>query len=457
MLQRLRPGVTNGLGTHIRRPQGLVPNVVIVGAGPHGLTMAVRLLANYPSLVGQVVVVDSGGWLEAWDRKFTGQGIDLLRSRDTHHPGPYPRALIDWARRQGRSGELVGALGRPTTELFHDYGHALVEHYHLNDVLLRGGVTALHDHLHDDRVSVTYKDGGGHERILTPHTVIVATNPAIPNRSWLTGINMSSRCADGVVPVEDLRVQDRIADLTSRRASKRHVLIVGTGQSGAWLAARAADAGFTVTMSTHTDVRVSDFDFDPRWTQTGAQREFRQLPVPTRVNALAMARVGGSITPDLAERIVRHAERHRLSVLRRTKLENISWCDRANAVLVSLCGEYPVKPHGSREHEMHVDEIWVATGSSLDITQDPMFASFGFGSTAAVHSGLPLLDEALAVRSRHHAKKRYAAVHLMGGYAGLSVGPSARNLIGGQAQARLIERGLAQRLRAPRVAPLAAG
>jgi hypothetical protein len=181
------------------------------------------------------------------------------------------------------------------------------------------------------------------------------------------------------------------------------------------------------------------------------------LPVPTRVDALAAARVGGSITPDLAHRIVQHAGRRRLSVLRRTKLENISWCDRDEAVAAYLCSENGGSLLGSRRHELRVDEIWVATGSSLDIARDPMFASFGFGSRVDVHRGMPLLDDSLAVRSRPHHTRRQAAVHLMGGYAGLSIGPSSRNLIGGQAEARLIERGLAQRLRAPRVAALAAG
>ena len=68
------------------------------------------------------------------------------------------------------------------------------------------------------------------------------------------------------------------------------------------------------------------------------------------------------------------------------------------------------------------DRIWVATGSQLDIKQLSLFSNVLKQCPIEVVDGLPVLTENLRWKDRE--------LYLMGGFAGLQVGPTARNLSG---------------------------
>lgn len=87
-------------------------DVLIIGSGPHALTLLLRLLISHPSTLytdleqsrllrvkktklsstdagaeKQYLVVDeSGQWMGRWKRLFEGYGIDWLRSLVNVHP-----------------------------------------------------------------------------------------------------------------------------------------------------------------------------------------------------------------------------------------------------------------------------------------------------------------------------------------------------------------------------------
>eukprot|EP00957_Ditylum_brightwellii_P196394 14963706-Ditylum_brightwellii.AAC.1 len=130
-----------------KRSDKSVKELLIVGSGPHALTLLLRLLEPYPDFLSEkkrhllaestarmrplrevhrheseispplslktviesVQVVDAGGdWLASWKKNFNGIGITQLRSLMNAHSDPYDhRSLEYFAELRGRGDELV--------------------------------------------------------------------------------------------------------------------------------------------------------------------------------------------------------------------------------------------------------------------------------------------------------------------------------------------------------------
>jgi hypothetical protein len=71
---------------------------------------------------------------------------------------------------------------------------------------------------------------------------------------------------------------------------------------------------------------------------------------------------------------------------------------------------------------LFVDRIWLATGTKLDIAAEPMFKEMLETHPLEIVKGLPVLDK--------HLPWSGCELFLIGGLAGLQVGPVARNLSG---------------------------
>ncbi len=66
----------------------------VLGAGPHGLALALHLRQADPSLAERLVVLDpTGTWMEVWRDQFRRLDIETLRSPGVHHPAPDVDAL----------------------------------------------------------------------------------------------------------------------------------------------------------------------------------------------------------------------------------------------------------------------------------------------------------------------------------------------------------------------------
>ena len=160
-------------------------DLLVIGAGPHALSLLTRLVDDDPDLLTEsqrafkmslarharpkaavrdhlkksfdaakklprTLVVDSHGhFMAQWAADFAAMGIDHLRSHEHMHPCPFDfRSLQVWAEVQGRDGELkaMGHVDRdacresgyygpfvvPSTRLFLDFCASLVERYGLS-------------------------------------------------------------------------------------------------------------------------------------------------------------------------------------------------------------------------------------------------------------------------------------------------------------------------------------
>jgi hypothetical protein len=89
-------------------------DTLVVGAGPHALTVCAYLrgLAGVPPR--DLAVVDSSGaWLARWNRRLASLRLSHLRSPCVHHPDPNPFGLLTFAEHEDRLDEMGGDCKAP--------------------------------------------------------------------------------------------------------------------------------------------------------------------------------------------------------------------------------------------------------------------------------------------------------------------------------------------------------
>lgn len=373
-------------------------DVLLVGAGPHALTVAAYLRRADPGL--RLLVADPDGWLHRWRRQFAALTLAHLRSACVHHPDPDPYSLLHHARDTGREAELHGEYQCPGTELFADFCAALVDELDLHRTLVRARVHALRP-----------RTGGG----VTVHVgqfevrarrVVLATNPT---RSRVSGW----------VPGPDARVQHSdTVDLRRPPAPGERVLVVGGGLTAAQLAVAASRAGARTTLLSRAPLRARAFDTTAEWLGR-ALPAFHADPDPRRRHAtVRAARGGGTVPPPMLARLHALAARGELELA------------TGGRIAVDACGREVRVRAGGRSWT--VDRLWLGTGHDLDWRSEPLLAALARRHPARAAGDLPVLDDDLRWPGTD--------VHLVGGLAALGIGPTARNLTGARMAAERIRR-----------------
>ena len=172
-------------------------DLLVIGAGPHALSLITRLVDDEPDLMterqrGRVMedgarrarnrktvsrhlkkrfdatamlprtlVVDSNGkWMDQWRKDFEALDIKYLRSHQHMHPCPFDfQSLRVWAADERREDELkqmkhidkercrragyTGPFVVPSTRLFLDFCESLVNRYNCNPLLEKGTVVDI--------------------------------------------------------------------------------------------------------------------------------------------------------------------------------------------------------------------------------------------------------------------------------------------------------------------------
>lgn len=378
--------------------------LAIVGAGPQALTCAAYLLARQPEMVDELVVVDPRGWLVEWCEQFERLDIASLRSTGVHHPAPEPYALLDFART--RPSELLGTYQRPTAALFAEFCHSLLTRYGLHRRLRVARAVRLQPS--GGATQVTLDDGA----VLAAGRVVVATNPgppAIPD--WASSLL-------GDTPGDRIVHSGRL-DLRGAELADQRVMVVGGGLTAGQLALSALARGAAVTLVARRGLRKRLFDTDAGWlTRRELTRFHATADWSLRRRRIDQARGGGSVTPAVADAL--HAARTsgRLE-FRTTSIASV--CDADHGPLRVDFGDGACA---------EVDRIWLATGTRVDVTADPLLGDLARRCPVEVVGGLPVLD----------GDCRWPAtdIHLMGRLAALQLGPVAGNLTGGRMAAERI-------------------
>ncbi len=402
--------------------------VVVVGGGPHALTVAAHLADASPALVDDLVVLDpSGGFTRTWRHRFAAMGIAHLRSPAVHQPDPDAHALRRFVQHHDRATELHGRYGLPGTGLFDDFCDAVVDDYGLADCV----VPAVATHVSTDGV-VTVDDGSVIEarHVVLAHAPTTARWPA-----WAAGVDCV-RHSDDV----DLRMHP---DMTGRR-----VAVIGGGIGAGHLACGAAIRGAHVHLVHRRPLVERNFDTDPGWLGPKEMRGFTaERDLHARGVMAAAARGGGSIPPwildhlaDLADldNLADQAGGGRLEIVHR----DVHSCHAPAGGGVRLeftAGDSAASNRaaggwaaGGRAAGgcVEVDEVWLATGHVLDIANDPIMGPLVQGPGRRLVGGFAVLDRHLGLPD--------TPVHVIGRPATLYLGPTAGNLSGARHAAELV-------------------
>lgn len=372
--------------------------VVVVGGGPHALTVAAHLAQACPALVDDLVVLDpSGAFNRTWRHRFAAMGIAHLRSPAVHQPDPDPHALRRFVQHHGRADELYGRYGLPGTRLFDDFCDAVVDEYGLAGCV----VAAMATGVGADGV-VKLGDGS----TISARQVVLAHAPTAPRwPAWAIGVDCV-RHSDDV----DLRM--------CRSMGGRRVAVVGGGIGAGHLAYGAALSGAQVHLVHRRALVERNFDTDPGWLGPREMSGYlAEQDLEARHRMATEARGGGSIPGwmicDL-EGLVRDDRLARVH-------SEVHSCHRIAGGRVRL---------QTGNGGIDVDEVWLATGHVMDTANDPLLGPLVGGTGARLVSGLPVLDRHLALPD--------TKVRVVGRPAALHLGPTAGNLSGARRAAELV-------------------
>lgn len=368
--------------------------VVIVGAGPHALTVAAHLLELDPRAIdGELLIIDpSGGWLAQWRRRMAAFEVPHLRSPVVHHPAPAPYDLQDFARATRRSRELHGRYQLPGVQLFDDFCDRLIERYGLAGRVEARTVTAV-----GVDGCVQFDDGStvSAEHVVVTHGARSATMP-----SWTIGT--TAMHAD-------------VVDIFTVTPGSR-VVVVGGGITAAHLAIAAHARGASVRLVCRRKVVEREFDSDPGWLGPKSMQGFLAVDdLDQRASMVHEARGGGSIPAWLLRQL--------------RCLSTNSW-PRFDMMVDDVLGWDGSEVRLASGTTIEADVVWCATGWRCDAAADsvlgPMLQYIGQQTIG----GFVPLDHLLRVRS--------TPVHVTGPPASLVLGPSAGNLAGARRSARAV-------------------
>ncbi|MGH3943217.1 MAG: FAD/NAD(P)-binding protein [Pseudonocardiaceae bacterium] len=378
-------------------------DLAVIGAGPHALTLCSYLLRLCPQLHERLVVVDPGGWLSSWQYRLDALGIDRLRSHYTDHPHPDPYAL--WQFSRGHPQQQLGMHYTPGTALFADFCRTLVTDLGLGQVLRRGRAERIDTD--PQGLCVNLADGTA----VRARKVVFAANPVVPRLpAWASGL--AAQAPPGrIVHTEQLDVRE--LSLEGER-----ILVLGSGLTAGQLTLHALAEGAHVVMATRDTLRVSVFDVRGCWQGPPCLRGFHTEPDPRRrLQWLQTALPGGSLTPLVAQTLREAAAQGTVELVEGCAIPGAVWSDDQWQITT-----------GDRIWE--VDRIWLATGTTLGVDATPLLDGVAAQRPIKEAGGLPMLDRA--------CRWPGTSLHVMGGLAGLQLGPFARNLIGARMGAERI-------------------
>ena len=387
-------------------------DIAVIGSGPHALTLVTHLLEKRKQLRDRIRVFDSSGaWITQWQRQFAAYEIPHLRSPAVHHPDPHPFALRRYA--ESRSEEFYAPYDLPGTTLFQDFCHEVIRRWEVENHVVQGQVTEIVFHGKKAGFELGFEDG----RRVTARRVVYAGGGGLPNiPSWVMQVK-------GDYPADRLKhaSQVRLTEETVQHGDR--VLIIGSGLTSGHLAIGAVARGATVVMMARRSYYEKLFDAEPGWLGPKYLKDFwAEKSWEVRATQVKGARNGGSLTPAILTKLRKLKAENRVVFHEQCQVQSLIWSNH----------EWTVQCEGGEI--VKCDRIWVATGSQLNIQQHPLFRNVLEECPIEVVQGFPVLDEQLCWKG--------CPLYVMGGFAGLQVGPIARNLSGARMASERITAGI---------------
>jgi hypothetical protein len=248
--------------------------------------------------------------------------------------------------------------------------------------------------------------------------VVLATNPSVPRLPRWSRSLLASASAGRVAHSDEVQ-------LDGRSFEGERILVVGGGLTAAQLALGAAARGALPVLVSRGPLRERDFDVQPGWFTYRLERFHEETRWERRVAELRGERRGSVPPAELAELRTAGA-RGRLVLTSGDTLHHLTWSGASGVAVVG-------------DARLEIDRLWLATGHTFHVGAEPLLEDLCRTHPVRVVSGLPLLAGDCSWPG--------TAVHLMGGLAGLQVGPLARNIAGARMAAERVAASLGRRVR----------
>ncbi|MCC3593444.1 FAD/NAD(P)-binding protein [Microcoleus sp. PH2017_28_MFU_U_A] len=388
-------------------------DLAVVGAGPHALTLVTHLLQKCQKKRDKFWVFDpSGGWLTQWERQFAALEIPHLRSPAVHHPDPNAFELRRFA--ESRPNELFAPYDLPGSRLFKEFCGDVVKRWELGDRVIKAKITRIEPLQRSFRL--WFEDGESampSAGYAYARRVAIATGggkPQLPE--WTNQIQTpyppDKLCHSHQVNLQGLKLQGE------------RILIVGGGLTSGHLAVGAIGRGAQVILMSRRKLQEKLFDAEPGWLGPKYLKGFENEPDwEKRWEMIQQARNGGSMTPEIMTQLRRISRDSCLEFHPECQIIEVKWDDNQWTV---YCQD---------GNQLFVDRIWLATGTKLDVTAEPLLTEILEAYPTKIVKGLPVLDEYLRWPG--------CELFIMGGLAALQVGPVGRNLSGARmASSRIV-------------------
>lgn len=333
-----------------------IPNqtdIAIVGAGPHALTVVTHLLKKHSSASRRFLIFEeSGTWLHQWQHQFAALEIPHLRSPVVHHPDPNPYALRKFA--ESRSDELFPPYDLPGTKLFQDFCNDVIRRFELQERVVKAKVVRI-EPLFDKfrrRFRLWLLSG---QSVIARRVVFASGSGSPQFPDWVSQI-------EGDYP-QDRLLHSQQVDLRGLHLAGERVLIVGGGQTCGHLVVGATNCGAEVQLIVRRQLQEKLFDAEPGWLGPKYLKGFRaQNDWEKRWELIQQARDGGSMTPAMMTQLRRLMRNNQLNIYQQCQIVKATW--QANS--------WRVYCNNGTEYEC--DRIWLATGTRLNIMEQPLLA-----------------------------------------------------------------------------------
>ena len=428
--------------------------LVIVGGGPQGLALLLRLLDDAPdesgdffvglgsaprgsrqschdlekkrcsretadAMLSRIKVVDASGmWLGQWKQQFAALEIPHLRSTYDQHPCPYDSfALQQFVEKFDRQTDVVdldeggvkdcgceksgcgfrGNFRLPSTLLFENFVDHLIDQYPgVRDCVQRGRVDRVEPD--GDLVKVVVEG-----KKLMARRVVLALGPSAAPQlpDWFHEVPGLQHAWD---VVRDLKV-----------TPGHRLAIVGGGLTSAHLAFVAEKRRAKVTLITRRQkLRISQYDLDLGWlgwrTRPGKIASYlsKRASPKDRLKMFRAARNGGSVSPEAKKAL----DASSVAILQDVDIVGAEIDDDLY---------YLIDADGTRLGPY--DKVWVATGGAPGIGASPLFQHLLQTKPIPLEGEYPVL----------HASLRWdlgTPIYVVGAAAALTLGPDALNLAG---------------------------
>ncbi|THU81382.1 hypothetical protein K435DRAFT_735478 [Dendrothele bispora CBS 962.96] len=427
----------------------------------------------------KVLVLDkqSSQFMGTWNTLFEAFHIQNLRSPMFFHPHPgdfdalksYACAHrrenelveigyvvgMEWSKHQRKAARIKGKPPRqvhvnirekndyytPSTSLFRSFvEEEVVSRYNVDSLINQDTVTSL-TFIDDRQLFEIYTSDG---RVFFSKAVVMAIGPgAIPNvPQLLSDIEDADSKADtsGTAmtgPKERIHGEEWCH--TSAFLDKSFelpigndgvLLLIGGGLTSAYIVELALSRGYRkVIMFCRSGLKVKPFDMDSAWVGKYSnlfKMMFYQESDPSkRLEQYHQARNGGSMpAPNL--RVLRKLEASgRLEIHVGTEVNRIERRSQEESERVRFHVSAKTSVRGTEKlwELEQVDYVVAATGSRFAIKELPFLQNLHKSHPIETLEGFPVLTEDLQWR-------KDVPLFVMGGYAGLQLGPGGLNLIG---------------------------